>query len=239
MISLSEEWALLSKAMYGKDFIDELTGFLRGQDVKTILECGCGDGYILKGLAQRDFKGLGIDSNPEMISLALKNNKHSNISYKHMSWLDIRNLERKFDLVMCRGNSLPYVISWDKQEINSEETRRKIKESVGLFFEMTTQNGLIYIDTISQEELDKNGGNVEIKIANIHLEGKIQYDWQNKIRRIFGGGRIENKKFVVEAVSYLLTPYELEKIVRSYNPSVLWKPELKHEKNYYIVCAKK
>ena len=41
MMSLSKEWALLSRAMYGQDFIEELSEFLKGQKVKTILECGC------------------------------------------------------------------------------------------------------------------------------------------------------------------------------------------------------
>ena len=79
MISLSQEWVLLSKARYGEKFIDELARFLKKRNVKTIFECGCGDGYILYGLAERGFKGVGIDSNSEMISFARKNQSHKNI----------------------------------------------------------------------------------------------------------------------------------------------------------------
>ena len=60
MMSLSEEWALLSREMYGQKFIDELAEFLQKQKVRTILECGCGDGYVLNGLAQKGFSGIMI-----------------------------------------------------------------------------------------------------------------------------------------------------------------------------------
>lgn len=238
-MSLSKEWAFLARAMYGQEFIDEIANFLSKQNVKTILECGCGDGYVLRGLAQKGFKGVGIDLDTEMISLALSNNQHPNISYQEMNWLDIENLQRKFDLVMCRGNSLSYVEGWDKQAINSEEAKKKIRESMGLFFEVTNPNGLIYVDTISEEELKEQGGNVEIKTEDICLKGKIEHDWQARTRKTYGSGKLQNEDFKGGAVSYLLTPHELEELVKSYSPSVVWMPELKHERNYHVVCARK
>ena len=69
MISLSKEWAILSRVMYGEKFHQELSDFLKKNNVKTILECGCGDGNVLKGLAKRGFIGLGIDNNVEMIQM--------------------------------------------------------------------------------------------------------------------------------------------------------------------------
>ncbi len=237
MISLSKEWAILSKEMYGQEFTDELGEFLKEHKVKDILECGCGDGYILQGLAKKGFSGIGIDATPEMIALALEDHNHPNISYRQMDWLNLRNLKIQFDTVICRGNSLSCVSNWGKQEINPEQAKRKIEESVGLFYQKLKKGGLLYVDTISQNELDKNGGDIEVKTVNIHLVGRIEYDWQKKERRVFGSGKVLGEDFSGSSTSYLLTPQELEGIVRNFQNREVWTPQLKNERNYTVICA--
>ncbi len=235
-MSLSREWALLSKEIYGQEFIDELAEFLKKQQVKTILECGCGDGYILQGLAKQGFSGIGIDADSEMIALALENHQNPNISYRQMSWTDIGRLEEQFDAVVCKGNSLSVVSSWGKKQINQTEARNKIETSIGLFFQRLKQGGLLYADCVSQKEIERNG-EVEINTSNIQLKGKVEYDWQNMERRVFGSGKVFGEEFSGGSATYLLTASELERIVRSYNPSVIWCPKLVNERNYNIVCA--
>lgn len=236
MMSLSKEWALLSREMYGQEFVNELAQFLKNQGVQRILECGCGDGYILHGLAQNGFSGVGIDAESEMITLALENHQHQNISYRQMNWLDLGKLKEQFDAVMCRGNSLSPVASWRKGKINPTEARNKIEKSISLFFQRLKQGGLLYVDCVSQREIDKNG-EVEINTPNIQLKGKIEYDWQNMERRVFGSGKVFGEEFSGGSATYLLTASELERIVRSYNPSVIWCPKLVNERNYDIVCV--
>lgn len=238
-MSLSKEWALLSRAMYGQEFIEELSGFLQEQKVGTILECGCGDGYILQGLARRGFSGVGIDASSEMIALALKSNQHLGITYRQMNWLDIKDIEEQFDAVVCRGNSLSVAASWGRQEIDIEKAKKKIEESIGLFFQKLKNGGLLYVDTISQREMDEGGGEVEIKTENINLIGRIEYDWENKTRRTYGSGRVFGEDFSGGSIGYLLTPSELEGTVRSFNPVRVWKPKLIHEVNYDVICARK
>jgi len=240
MISLSREWAALSRAMYGQEFIDELANLLRENKVRTILECGCGDGHILRGLAEQGFVGVGIDTSLEMIALALKNNQHFNISYEQMNWLDIADkIKAQFDAVMCRGNSLSAVSSWDNPAINPLEARKKIEESVGLFFERLKKGGLLYVDAVSQSEADRIGRVIEIKAEGVDLRGKIEYDLQNRTRRVFGEGKVLGEDFEGGSVSYLLMSDELEGIVRKLNPSHVWRPKLEHEINYDLVCAVK
>jgi SAM-dependent methyltransferase len=238
-MSLSKEWALLSREMYGSEFVDELTEFLQKQNVRTILECGCGDGYVLQGLAKKEFWGVGVDASPEMVALALENHQHPNISYKQMSWLNIGDLGGQFDAVICRGNSLSAVASWGSEHLNLDEARKKIEESIDIFFQKLKFGGLLYLDTCSQEELDKKGGDVEIKTPNIQLMGKIEYDLQRMERRVFGSGTVFGEYFSGGSTSYLLTPKELESIVTTYSPSVVWHPKLVNERNYDIICAKK
>ncbi len=238
-ISLSEEWIALSRAMCGQELINELAEFLQNQKIKTILECGCGDGYILHGLAKNGFKGLGIDSNDKMIETALQNNTHKNIDYRKMNWLDIGKLREDYDAVMCRGNSLILVDNWEKSSFNKNELRANIEKSVELFFNKTKKEGLIYIDTISQREINSNGGKIELKSGDVDLKGEIKYDWDNRIRIMYGGGKVNEEDFSGCSISYLITPNELEGIIRSFNPSEIFKPNLKHEKMYEVICARK
>jgi len=235
MISLSKEWALLSKSVYGQEFIDELAALLKKYNVRTILECGCGDGHILNGLAKQGFSGLGIDLDPEMIALALQQNTHPNISYKQMNWLDLRNLEDCFDAVICRGNSLTAVVSWDKEHVDIELARRKIEESVRLFFSKLKPNGLLYIDTCSLNDV----GDVALKTKDFDLKGTIEHDFKRKERRFYGSGIVQGEYFSGGSTSYLLNVDELEEIIRSCNPSSIFRPKLVHEKHYDIVCALK
>jgi SAM-dependent methyltransferase len=241
MMSLSQEWAILSKVMYGKKFVEELADFLKKQKVRTILECGCGDGNVLHGLAERRFSGLGIDASHEMISLAKKNNSHQNLSYKLMSWLDIWKLERKFDTIICRGNSLSNVVSWDRiiESLKPEFSKLALEKSIDLFMRSLRTGGLLYVDTISQREIDEEGGFIEVTGKSLNLKGVVIHDWKNRIRYVGGGGKINGETFYGQGSTYLISPDELESIIKNHNPQKIWRPKLKHEINYDIICARK
>ncbi len=240
MISLSQRQALLTRYFYGQGYIDELSEFLKKQHISTILECGCGDGYILHGLGEKGFSGLGIDLDEEMVSLAQRDHKHPNIEYALMDWLDLDKLGRDFDLVMCRGGSIVSVISWGKSNFDPIEAHRKIVESVKQMFQKVRANGLLYIDTIPQQEIDNKGGKVVIKTKHVDIEGEIKYDWENRIRYMRGGGRIGSLEFQEgESYSYLIAPDELEDIIRIHQPEAIWRPKLTNERYYDIICARK
>jgi SAM-dependent methyltransferase len=232
MISLSKEWALLSRAMYGQEFVDELAELLNKHNVKNVLECGCGDGNILYGLAEKGFTGSGIDANEEMISLALKS-PHPNIRYKRMNWLNLD--EGKYDAVICRGNSLSFVVNWEKELSNPDQARHEINNSISLFFKNLKKGGLLYVDSVHDYDIGKR--EVEIRGENIHIKGTIENDVQRKIRTTHGTGTVENEYFEGGSKGYLLTTSELEEIIKSHNPSRILRPKLINENNYGIVCA--
>lgn len=239
MITLSQEWMMLSKMMYGQEYIDSLGQFLRSQNVHSILECGCGSGHVLYGLAKLGFRGLGIDNNNEMIAKAIESCPHPNLQFLKMDWLNLSRLNGCFDAVICRGNSLTYVATWDKpQEMpRTEKLLRKIRKSIRLMFSKVKLGGLLYVDTISQEEIDKKGGNVEFHTPNIDLRGKIIHDWRKRLRITKGDGTIDGQKFYGKAVSYLIRPKELEEIIRDDQPARIWSPHIQGENNYHIICA--
>ncbi len=75
---------------------------------KTILDAGCGSGYILTYLAKAGYQVTGLDINPNMLALAkqkLDDNKLSNHLYQH----DLRKpLHTKFDQIICLLDVLHY-----------------------------------------------------------------------------------------------------------------------------------
>ena len=87
---------------------------LEGSEKKhpLILDIGCGAGHHLIELAYNNFKGVGIDISPESIEIAKKQAKHRNVDDKlDFIVADMRDFQeqigtKKFDLVLCLGNSL-------------------------------------------------------------------------------------------------------------------------------------
>ncbi len=239
-MSLSKEWALLSRAMYGQNFIEELSNFLKRQKVRTILECGCGDGNILQGLVNNGFNGLGIDGDSEMIQMANQEHSHPNINYQVLNWLDLGRLSEQYDCVMCRGNSLSYVLNWGKDKREPAEiVTKSVAKSIGLMFDRLRINGLLYVDTVRQKDIDAGNRKIELKYPNILLKGKIEYDLARRIRRTYGEGVVLGKEFKGGGESVFITPNELEGMILGLKPARVWHPNLKSEVNYHIVCAKK
>lgn len=242
-LSLSQEWDALSRAMYGKDFIDELSELLNSYNVRTILECGCGGGHILAGLAENGFDVVGIDSDKEMISLARKN--YPKLKFELMSWLDLNLLSAKSDTVMCRGNSLTHVDNWSSRQLTATHNRiiklSLIKTSLKMMWGRVKKGGLLYIDTISQNEINSNGGNVDFSHDGISLSGRTTHNWEKRIRTIHGSGTISGKIFSGGTVSYLIKPSEMKSLIAEImpSPSRIWEPSLRNEVNYCVVCAKK
>lgn len=100
-----------------------------------ILEVACGPGNITKYLlkSRADFKILGIDLAPNMITLAANNNPAA--EFKIMDCRDVSRMDKKFDGIMC-GFCLPY--------LSKEEAIQFIKDASTLLQE----GGVVYISTM-------------------------------------------------------------------------------------------
>ncbi len=240
-MTLSQEWSALSEAMYGEDFIAELAAFLRQNGAQRILECGCGNGYFLEGLARRGFCGIGIDAEPEMIAMAEQEHAHTNLTYILMNWLNLGRLGETFDAVICRGNSLTYVNSWDKEkhDFDSDTISILIEKSIRIMYRQLKPGGILYLDTVSQGEIALGSRAVTISLPDIELVGRIEHDWQKRARYISGSGMVHGQEFCGDSICYLLTADELVEILRSLQPTGIWQPKLAHEPNYDVVCARK
>ncbi|MBU4317750.1 MAG: class I SAM-dependent methyltransferase [Proteobacteria bacterium] len=87
-----------------QDFLAFIRNYL-GAPGGRLLDLGCGPGDYIHALSEQ-YKGIGIDANPEMIRLA--NSRNRGMFYT-LSFSEIKGLEGPFDCAWCIGNSLSYL----------------------------------------------------------------------------------------------------------------------------------
>ncbi len=240
-LTLSKHWMKLSEMMYGEQFIDELAQLLREHTAQHVLECACGGGHILEGLGQRGFTGIGIDADPEMIEAAYMRTVPG-IEFRHLDWSRVEEVPGQFDLVMCRGNSIGYAGMWNKDEpdFDRERSEEMLERSIDVFFAKTKPGGLLYIDTTGDDEIVKMANDDDRIIlpgTDFHLDGKLEYDHPRRMRKTSGTAKWGNQVFQGGSVGLLVTPAELEELLRKRNPQQVFRPALPHEQHYTAVCA--
>lgn len=85
---------------------------LKPTNTKKILECACGTGHLAIELAKLGYEVTGLDLSKQMIRHAISNAKKANVDIKfiHSNILSLSmNIEDKFDVVICRGNSFSHI----------------------------------------------------------------------------------------------------------------------------------
>ena len=72
---------------------------------ETVLDIGCGDGWLTKEFTKRDINTLGIDAIPQFIEIAEKDNagRFRSLSYEDLS---PNTLNETFDAVVCNFSLL-------------------------------------------------------------------------------------------------------------------------------------
>lgn len=107
-------------------------------DNAAILELGCGPGNITHYLLEKrpDFKILGTDLAPNMITLAKNNNPAA--AFEIMDCREIGHLNQKFDAIMC-GFCLPY--------LSKDAAIQLIRDAATIL----NTGGVIYISTMEDD----------------------------------------------------------------------------------------
>lgn len=94
-----------------------LIDLFKKESIKSILDLGVWTGKYTIKLAKRSrFKILGLDHNPEMITICQQKRAELPLAIKksiHFQLTDFKNLtnkiNQKFDAAICMGNALPYI----------------------------------------------------------------------------------------------------------------------------------
>jgi len=213
-ISLAEIWDICVKKIYDrKGYIKSLDALLKREGIERIIDPACGTGDPSLELLNLGYSVEFSDSNEEMLEQFYKNSKYK-IRSKLIDWRDLsKYYKNEFDFVLVRSNSLTYAISWSKKDLNPDEARKAIFESVKNFYQILRENGILYVDLYSEDE-KPHTRNMGLIVVNDNVEiweWIIKYDWQSRIRhwKIIREDLLSKEKMEQYSLSYLIKHQEL------------------------------
>jgi len=119
-----------------KQFIDEYAYLL--EPGISILDASCGNGIQAVALAKKGFDISASDISERMIELTKKRATKSKVKINTFvsDWKNLQNLNEKYDLIFCYGNSISHSMSKNDRIENIEALKRCL-----------TRNGKIIIET--------------------------------------------------------------------------------------------
>jgi trans-aconitate methyltransferase len=160
-------------------FCDNITA-----DNASILDIACGPGNITKYLLARkpDYKILGIDLSPNMLSLARTQNPTA--KFQLMDCREIGSIEQKFDGIVC-GFGLPY--------LTREEAIELIADVSGLL----NAGGMFYLSTMEEDDINKS----RYQISSTGDQVYVQYHREDYLTQA-----LLDNKFEVINISHFSSP---------------------------------
>lgn len=131
---------------YNETLCDGLDFLFQQSNVKTILDCACGTGNPIIGLAKKGYTVVGSDISDGMIEQAKKNVLRESVSiiFYKSNFLELeQNIAQKFDCVLCMGNSFSHILPED------------FEIALRNMYNILNKGGICYIDTRRWEEIVK------------------------------------------------------------------------------------
>ncbi len=247
-MDIAELWDICIKFMWDSSYIRSLDSLFRKNNIKTILDCGGGTGFLSLELKKLGWNITYSDSNKLMFEHFEKKLEASKLRIPHflINWTELSTeIKQKFDVVLCRGNSLIYVDSWDKNKI-SGITKEKIKKALQEFYNKLNNGGFLYIDLINKKEFDKSKypiieefGEKIIDGKKIKLTWELTHDYKRRIRTWKSVLVINGQKREFVYYSYLLRHEELISLLRQVGFNRIEEAKINGEDNYNVYIAYK
>lgn len=214
-------WDICIAFMCGEEYIQSLYDLFKRHSMKTVLDCGGGTGFPSIELKKKGIDISYCDNNELMYNNFQSKLKKLEIDMPHYfsDWLDLsKKIPKKFDVLICRGNSLIYVDSWnqDKKELNKAHIKKTLQE----FFKVTASGGFLYVDLPNKKEFDQKYPLLEefgekiIDGKKVKLTWQLNHDYERKLRACKITIFINNEKHEFLNYSYLLRHEELIKFLK-------------------------
>ncbi len=238
-------WDMSLQFMYGQEYVDGLVWFLKKNNVQSILDCGRGVGFPAIQLSQKGFDVVCVDESRAAIERLELNlaKQHTVLQFYQKDWRAIHTLNRKFDAVLCHGNSLVYVGTWDKRK-TLENTLNKIIAMLQNMYEVLNDGGMLYVDITPQTEY--NDGTRITRLGPRMVDGKeveicweTKHDWDNRTRVVRSRRSINSEVFTYDYHSFMLEHDELKVLLRGVGFSKVEAVTIPGEERYDVYVAHK
>lgn len=220
---LPELWEITLSFLYTEEYVKELIQFFKNENTQIILDCACGVGFPSINLKKAGFDVYATDSSESIVQIFKKKCRDHEVKIPHqvLDWEDLGRLDKKFDAVMCRGNSFVYLDSWEKDLIDTENFFEKAQKSLRSMRQVLKPDGFLYIDMPSQKEYAQGPDFVE-ELGERSIEGKmtnikwmVHHDWKKRIRTIVSERKVDAEVFTHTYESFLLKHSEMVELLKS------------------------
>lgn len=222
-------WELCLKFLYNGNYIKGFDEFLKNKKVSNILDCACGTGFPSIKLSKFGYDITCSDENKEMLKRFNKNalDQKVNLYTIHSKWQNLdKHFRDEFDCVLCRGNSLVYVISWGKDKLNPIKAKMEIENSLRNFYNVLKNGGFCYIDVPPRTEFEQPNNIFFERFSKRRILGKevnllwmIKHEPDIKIRTWIPEILVWNSASVIYREkytykSYLINHFEFIKMLK-------------------------
>lgn len=250
-MDIAELWDICIGFMWGEEYLKGLYSFLRENNVKSAIDCGGGTGFPSIELKKMGWDVTYADESKVMFERFRKKTAADSICMPCYltNWLELtKNIPRKFDAVLCRGNSLVYVNSWDRGQIGQvqEGARCNILAALRQFRKILNKGGVLYVDLTNRREFDRPNypiiedfGGRTINGKKAKLVWEMTHDYENKIRVWKAILTIGGKKYEFENYSYPLRHKELIGLMKEAGFRNVHEAEIVGENNYNVFVGYK
>jgi len=244
-------WDTCIEFLYDKKlYSNSLSFLLKEQNAKKILDCSCGTGFPAIQLAKKGFDLTCSDSSNRMLKRFKENFEKENLSipFFNLKWKNLDSFfNPEFDAVLCRGNSLPYCVSWEKNSVDLNKARKEIFVSLKNMFNLLKENGFLYVDLPPREAYSPLNTTFLHNFGPKKINGKtVLVDWKithflEEGKRIWNANlsvKETKQNFSLRFEGYHLRHSELLSLLKEVGfKKILPYFDIKGEKTYDVFLA--
>jgi len=134
-MNIAELWDNQVRKYWSKNYHIELSELLKENGVKSILDTSGGTGYPSIEFAQMGWDISYADSSLEMYEFFNKKLKEKKLIVPSflVKWQNLNSkIDKKYDALLCRGNSFTYIDGYDTKSYNPTTIKENMQRSLVL-----------------------------------------------------------------------------------------------------------
>jgi SAM-dependent methyltransferase len=215
-------WDLCLTDEYDRDrVVRSLAEWLGPPDGLRVLDCACGTGFPAFELHRLGYRMTCTDGSAFMLRRFRRNAEAAGVPLRprQARWEELHErYEGEFDVVLCRGCSLVYAGTFER---DVDPDWSAVERSVSSFVACLRPGGRLYVDTTPEQELNGEYPRVRehpprmIDGRCVELREELTADQQKRLRRWQVQLRIDGAAFDFERRSHYVSHPDFVKLLQA------------------------